>query len=274
MSNNSSKILKQIISYKILIILCTFYLFVSSVKAQRLEPEIYQIDSEWIYEYEYIPHNKKDLENIQLMIEETKKIDKVVMKVVECNDVNLLRIMGINDESNALKDRLLQECYLLEGEKIRENIGSSIVENNKGIWIHPPRDFFFKILELTPFPYILKPYTIGREWDWSLEIGSHWGNVKWREWEEMITNKCSYKITGDTILNTKTGNFHCYIVDSYAVSELGKTYLTSYFNDKYGFIKLDYTNIDGSKIVLNLIQHNSGSRKAYKVGILNRNYEK
>ena len=261
------KILKQIISYKILIILCTFYLFVSSVKAQRLKPEIYQIGSEWIYEYEYIPHNKKDLENIQLMIEETKKIDKVVMEIVEF-DVKKFNV-GL-EKTEVVQDRLQQYSYppeLMKGS-------AAIIENNEKVWIHPPRTYFFKILELNPFPDILKPYTIGREWDWSLEIGDYWGNVKWKEWEGVIINKQYYKITGDTVLNTKTGNLHCYIVDSYAVSELGKTYLTSYFNDKYGFIKLDYTNIDGSKIVLNLIQHNSGSRKAYKVGILNRNYEK
>ena len=41
--------------------------------------------------------------------------------------------------------------------KLRESIPFSMsgaIENEANVWIHPPRDHYFEILELNPFPYI------------------------------------------------------------------------------------------------------------------------
>jgi hypothetical protein len=130
---------------------------------------------------------------------------------------------------------------------------SVIVENNEEVWVHPPRDFFFKILQLNPYPYIKKPLKKGLRWTWGLKIGDQWGDKRWKEWTGNITNISTYEITGDTLLTTKMGKVKCYIVQASAKSELGVTYLTGYFNPTFGFVKLDYTNIDGSKIILELI---------------------
>ncbi|MDW9379143.1 hypothetical protein [Chryseobacterium sp. JV558] len=47
-------------------------------------------------------------------------------------------------------------------------------------------------------------------------------------------------------------NLECYIVHAIANSRIGKTELISYFNPKFGFVKLEYTNIDNTKTVLEL----------------------
>ena len=47
---------------------------------------------------------------------------------------------------------------------------SGVIENEKNVWMHPPRDKYFKILELNPFPYIKAPYKVGNSWNWSLSI--------------------------------------------------------------------------------------------------------
>jgi hypothetical protein len=39
---------------------------------------------------------------------------------------------------------------------------TGLIENEKNIWMHPPRTDFFQILEINPFPYIKTPYVIGR----------------------------------------------------------------------------------------------------------------
>ena len=44
------------------------------------------------------------------------------------------------------------------------------------------------------------------------------------------------------------------VFDSTATSRLGETHLTALFHPKYGFVKLDYTNIDGSRTVLELTE--------------------
>ena len=46
----------------------------------------------------------------------------------------------------------------------------------------------------------------------------------------------------------------CFKIASNAVSKLGSSSLTAYFNQTYGFIKLDFINIDKSRIVFDLIK--------------------
>lgn len=132
---------------------------------------------------------------------------------------------------------------------------SGVIENEANIWVHPPREHYFKILELNPFPYIEAPYEIGTQWKWKLQIGSQWGDDRWKTWEGNIENNYRYEITDKIKLQTNFGEIECLVIESTAESTLGITHLTSYFNANYGFVKLNYTNIDGSRTHLELSEH-------------------
>jgi hypothetical protein len=133
--------------------------------------------------------------------------------------------------------------------------GTGVVENEKNIWLHPPRSKMFGILEINPFPFIMTPYEIGNTWSWTLNnIGSQWGDFRWKSWEGVIESTCNYEITDKLSLDTPLGAIECYEIQSTASNALGKTYLTAYFNKDIGFVKLDYTNIDSSKLVMELLQ--------------------
>lgn len=41
---------------------------------------------------------------------------------------------------------------------------TGVVENEANICMHPPRTKNFRVLELNPFPFIKRPYTIGNKW--------------------------------------------------------------------------------------------------------------
>ena len=140
----------------------------------------------------------------------------------------------------------------LNGEFWTSNEMTGAIENVKNLWMHPPRTDLFKILEMNPFPYIKEPLNIGNSWTWKLKFGSHWADKRWLVWEGSNENIYNYKITDKVILQTKLGNIECFVITSNAVSKLGETKLTSYFNSQYGFMKLDYTNIDGSKLFIEL----------------------
>jgi len=129
---------------------------------------------------------------------------------------------------------------------------TGLIENSKNIWLHPPRLKLFSILELNPFPNVKFPLEIGKSWSWNLKIGGQWGDKRWKEWSGNIENKYQYKIVGKEIMKTGVGSLECYVIEGQAESELGITKLISYFNKKYGFVKLDYTNIDNSKLEINL----------------------
>lgn len=135
------------------------------------------------------------------------------------------------------------------------NFGSStgVIENDKNVWMHPPRDRFFRILEINPFPFIQEPYEIGNTWNWSLGIGSFWGDERWKTWNESIENQYDYEIVDKRKVKLEIGEIDCFVIKSTATSSIGQTKLTAYFNKGIGFVKLDYTNIDSTKTVLELI---------------------
>jgi len=206
---------------------------------------IYKLGSEWTFAYQFIPPKAKLVSENTITTEDLNKVKNVVITAVKTPE----HFREILDADN-IADFSFEYKYPPQGISSQ----SMILENENMVWIHPPRSYFFKILQINPYPYIKKPFKKGTKWTWELEIGSFWGDKRWKEWTGIITNVANYEIVGDTLLSTKLGKMKCYVVQSSAKSELGTTYLTSYFNQTFGFVKLDYTNIDGSKIILELIE--------------------
>lgn len=176
-----------------------------------------------------------------------------------CINQYLLKVLCNTVHFNKDYDQTVEEfSFLFDGQKPRWPRGwSGIVENERNLWMHPIRSCLFKVLELNPFPYIQYPIKKGKTWKWKLTIGSHWGDERWKTWEGIIVNKYKYKIT-DTACEVVTpmGTLPCVKVEAMAKSRIGKTHLTAYYNDTYGFVKMDNTNIDGSKIIINLAETN------------------
>jgi hypothetical protein len=84
-----------------------------------------------------------------------------------------------------------------------------------------------------------------------------WKNEEWGAWlyehKGAIHTDCSYRIfKKNAIIPTCFGRLKCYKITAIGRSDLGDTYLTAYFNEKYGFVQLKYINIDNSMIVLQL----------------------
>ena len=220
--------------------------------------KIYQLGTEWIFDYQFIPAQDKPAEKNAINANDLNEIKNVVITVVKTSE-HLKTMLGDNPPVLSFEHKCPPQILTHE---------SAIIENDEEVWVHPPRDFFFKILQINPYPYIKKPFKKGLKWTWELKIGGRWGDKRWKEWTGNITNIASYEIVGDTLLPTKAGKIKCYIVQSSAKSEIGTTYLTSYFNPIFGFVKLDYTNIDGSKIILDFIEWKS-KNTLYTINQLN-----
>ena len=148
-----------------------------------------------------------------------------------------LEMMGgtINDGQKTIR----WNYYDSDFNKIDEAI-TGLIENDSVLWLHPPRAKFFKILEINPFPEVRF-----HEMSWSsdLNVGDQWGNERWKTW------KGNLKIHSKYDYEKQTG-----IIKSEADTEIGTTKLISEFNPTKGFTKFDYTNIDGSRILLELIE--------------------
>ncbi|WP_241507315.1 hypothetical protein [Aquimarina sediminis] len=221
---------------------------------------IYRKELEFIYSYEHIT---KD--NSRYYFKEDPSIDnwKHSWKFVAADSIDKNTILEVKIKINPglepmtqfephYNQTVAQYDYLTKDKSSAFNSMSGIIENEKNVWMHPPRDKYFRILELNPFPYIQTPFEVGNTWTWNLDIGDFWADKRWLTWKGGIENKYIYKITDKKKINTAFGKLECYTIDATATSGLGETKLTSLFNTEYGFIKLLYTNIDGSKTILQL----------------------
>ena len=199
-----------------------------------------------------------------------KNNDTLVFSIVKNNDYTYDWEFVKNDDftdSTILKIRLTPKPFddtfgsdyeqtIIQYDYIGKNdviiVGgeqTGCIENYKNVWIHPPREFLFKILELNPFPFIQAPYTIGNKWIGELEIGSYWGDHRWLVWDRSITNKYAYEIIDKVDLETEIGKINCWVVEAKATNRLGSTFLKSWFHPTEGFVKMEYINIDSSRIV-------------------------
>lgn len=222
----------------------------------NLDNEIFTEYSEFNYSYIYI----NDQDSLLFKIKKIKNDNNSFeydWEFVEMDNKEDSTVIGVqltpefysNTFGNDYTQTIIRYDYLGIGRTLvvgGEKTGC--VENYKNIWVHPPRSCLFKILQLNPFPFIQAPYKIGNKWTGDLVIGDFWSDSRWAEWNGSIKNNIFYEITDKKQLKTQVGNLTCFVVEATASSRLGSTYLTAYFHLGEGFLQMDYTNIDGSKI--------------------------
>jgi len=129
---------------------------------------------------------------------------------------------------------------------------TGLIENSENIWMHPNRFSLFRITQLNPWPFIQKPYEVGNKYSWSLKTGSSWGDERWLTWEESVETKYQYKIVGEASVKVGSKEYPCLVIEGEGTSKLGKTFSTTYFNETVGFLKIEYTNIDSSQLIIKL----------------------
>ncbi|MBI3136820.1 MAG: hypothetical protein HYZ14_19250 [Bacteroidetes bacterium] len=214
---------------------------------------IYKPGTKFRYSFEYLtPENEKYYFKVHNHEWEFVKAEQADVSTIKDITIKVEHGNPISKEIPDYNQTIL--CYKLGIDTTYSISWSGVIENEKNVWMHPPRDFLFMILELNPFPFIQAPYEIGNTWTWSLQIGSQWGDKRWKTWRTGIKNKYLYEIVDKQTIETEIGELECFIIDGRAKSELGETRLRSYFNTEYGFVKLNYTNIDSSKINLELVK--------------------
>ncbi|MFD1467328.1 hypothetical protein ACFQ48_03750 [Hymenobacter caeli] len=133
----------------------------------------------------------------------------------------------------------------------RGSVGA--VENKEEFWIHPPRYGRYRILELGPFPHIKLPAVPGGTWGWAVyPQAADYADLAWANWKDTLRVKFRYTLGSTVQLATPLGNLPCHRVQGTGTSRLGTTALEAYFHPAYGFVRLNYCNIDGSRVQLEM----------------------
>ncbi len=227
----------------------------------NIDNKIFKLDRNLTYSYHYIgKDNKKYLikKGKEIKKENYSTFDWDFVEFNKQDDETISTIVFQATKGNPFPDipdynqTSIMYRYVMNNGSFYTMEVSGAIDNEKNIWVHPPRSAFFQILELNPFPYIKEPYKIGNKWSWKLNIGDHWSDKRWLEWKGQIENIYNYKIIEKKTISTSFGDLECYVTKANAKSRIGETELISYFNKDYGFVKLEYKNIDGTKTILDL----------------------
>lgn len=125
---------------------------------------------------------------------------------------------------------------------------TGIVENDMNIWLHPPRDSFFGILELFPFPYIKLENQMKHKWADQLSLNEKWSNELIGSWEGELETELTYEITDNVGLESSFGEVKCQQIRAQSKSVLGDNILIAYFSEEYGFMKLEYVSYNNLRL--------------------------
>ncbi|CAH0996169.1 hypothetical protein EMA8858_02299 [Emticicia aquatica] len=147
---------------------------------------------------------------------------------------------------------LLQYDYLNKERRSVRHEQTGLVEVCDDIWINPPKEAQFLITELNPFPEIREPLIKDNSWQRTTITSNIGGSEKWKLWQGNVEVTATYRIRNIQTIKTNVGYLKCFVIDANAQSLLGETRLVAYFNKEYGFVKLNYTNIDGSYLVMDI----------------------
>jgi hypothetical protein len=150
------------------------------------------------------------------------------------------------------KASLLQYDYLSKERRGMKHEQTGLVEVCSDILMNPPKENHFLINELNPFPEIREPLIKDNTWQSTTTTSDVGGSEKWKTWQGNIEVNSTYRIRDIQTIKTNIGFLKCFIIDATAQSSVGETRLVAYFNEEYGFVKLNYTNIDGSYLVMDI----------------------
>lgn len=147
---------------------------------------------------------------------------------------------------------LLQYDYLSKERRGMKYEQTGLVEVCSDIAITPPKEGHFLISELNPRPEIREPIVKDNTWYSTHTTSDVGGSEKWKTWHGTVDVRSSYRIRDIQTIKTNIGFMKCFIIDANAQSSVGETRLVAYYNEEYGFVKLNYTNIDGSYLVMDI----------------------
>ena len=126
------------------------------------------------------------------------------------------------------------------------------VENEANVWTQFFRDKLFAVAAFSPYPFAKFPLTVGETWKWEQNMDDSWSDERFIVYHGPIDIKYQYRVVERTNLETKLGNLPCYVLTSIASSRIGEAFLISYYNTDYGFVLLEFHNIDGSELIIHI----------------------
>lgn len=223
--------------------------------------KIYLPGQEFIYSYT-IKKNQKELYCRTNAVNDTDTKNWTLVNSDQIDDLTIKYIgfkvlPGYGGMDNLFPDfsqTVVQQQYWSSKMTLLFDGSTGLVENSANVWLHPFRGKYFSTTQLSPFPFIKFPLKKGESWDWNLEIDSRWSDPRIITYDGKLAAKYKYEFIDIRTIPSSLGNLECSVIEGIATNRLGQSKLRSYFNTKYGFVRLEYKNIDDSEINFELIK--------------------
>jgi hypothetical protein len=258
-----------------LCIICAFILSSCSVTNNEKESDvennivqqinrdnvIYINGREFVFSYKY--YSKQNKPMTCYVLDTTKMLWKLEEKIQNPNnkwyaiDKIHLRVHYKTKDSVSTNQTPIEYSYFSNNKRIGFKEQTSISESDNMVMINVPRFYCFYLSELISPPLINRPpLKIGESWPSSIEIPE--STIKFMRLDTLlktngnIVNGYSTTITDTISIETNMGKLFCYVVNTESKNNNKLPSLISYFNEKYGFIRLNYFNIDSTRMEYNL----------------------
>ena len=132
---------------------------------------------------------------------------------------------------------------------------SSISERPERIYLGLPHFHGFVFNKFNPMPIVSFPLTTGKTWSQFISIPDQMlksAKLAYTSSDGLFHFTSDYKVEGDTVIYTRLGAVMCKKIDAVAQTEIGTTFSTFYFNEQWGFVRIEQRNLDGSEIAYQL----------------------
>ncbi len=223
--------MKKVVNYFQFII---FSLFLVSACKSPSDNKIFKVGREWTYSV--VDYNKTSDVNDSLTL---------VLKIDDCwwyeNLVGQTRINWIYKK----------------GDKVIKSEWTGVVDGEKIVEIHPPRELFLNFTEILPFPASGNPGYLLYESTINLVI------TKYQDYKDGIlegkTITQHLKAVDTTIYNFKNKNIRVWLLEgenTNYIEELGQFKCKYLFNEELGFVNLTYYKPDSSLVEIRLVSIN------------------
>lgn len=200
------------------------------------------------------------LDKVLLQVTDEKETYAACMQDSSCTQTTILYsylMPGAGNAAATFRSNHSGKTYSMVGAR-----ATGVVDNRKNIWLHPPRQFTFRILQLSPFPFYMFDESV-RTWAWNVEVSGAYLDPRWVKSSASLMVRYAYERASDETIQTAFGKLRCKVVNAKGSSVTDAAFsssLKSYYHPEYGFVLLEYRNIDGSKLVLQLEEMDNGVR--------------
>jgi len=149
------------------------------------------------------------------------------------------------EENLTLKER---EEYIDSNKLYKWDI-TNVMEDDEGVWIHPPRSYTLEKLQLSPFPQIDFPAKIGDNWASRMYIGAGWGDLRGK------TVSSDYIVESVKYSETDSLNFTARVkAETYFDEENHLCKAVFDFDSQLGFTNMSYVFDDSTKVEIRLVE--------------------